>query len=413
MDIKKGDVIALKLTFILIRDYQFNFVVVQNDEQNIWLANGKNSNYNLIKISNKPSGSTVFHHDYIEKVKNGVKEVLKREVKLLEIYTGNSTAEFVIEDEATVWGTCENSKMPKELEDIFPNVSMAIVEIEDPEKEYEKMQANVATFRKISLQSSKMKLDKKIPLVTIAVSLLCILVYLLRLYLKELTIIDSAIAIVLGAYYKAFVLGMNQYWRFLTAGFVHMEFGHLIFNLYAFFSIGRFLEPLLGRCKYLLVLLVGIIMGSLFEFSVGGNLVAYGLSGGVYALLALLIIVLIKSGMIKNPRILAQIVIIAVVCLFDNFSPNVGWLAHLGGLISGLLLGFIFIYPQNKNLQRSTTVAFGLLLGLILYMATLNTELDYRFILIDNEVYKVYGDIGFPDYGTKVRVRMNEYYKKR
>jgi len=411
--IKSSDVIALKLAYIFINSYSYSFVVVQSDDKNLWLANQRNKDHNLIKISSGAAGDSFFNRQYIDSVKEQVRQIIKKDVSLLEIYTGNTISEFNKEDFGAVWGTNEAMQLPEAIAAIYPALSAAFDKIDEPQKEYDELKKRIGTWVNTKDRRAKFKTNKQLPLVTITVTLLCLVFYALRWYFNEFSDSPTAIAVALGAYYKAFIVGAGQYWRFLTCGFVHVEFMHLAFNLYAFYNIGRFLEPLLGKLKYSTILFCGIITGSLFQFIGDGNRIAYGLSGGVYALLAVLLIVFFKTGIIKNPRMRNQVAIIGLICLIDNFSPDVSWLGHSGGLVSGLLWGLVFLYNNNKALVRNAIIALVTLFTLLSFMAWQSADIDSQFHLLDNEVYRIYRQLGLNGYSNKIEKKVRTYYRAR
>ena len=79
---------------------------------------------------------------------------------------------------------------------------------------------------------------------------ICFVVWLfIQLFPSDSTITNS---ILIGAFYKPFVLA-GEYWRLLTAGFVHVDLWHLAMNMMAFLSLGKIFEPLLGVRRYLLI----------------------------------------------------------------------------------------------------------------------------------------------------------------
>ena len=96
---------------------------------------------------------------------------------------------------------------------------------------------------------------------------------------------QTELAILLGAYYKAFIAA-GEWWRLLTVGFVHVSVIHLFVNMMSLSVLGRVLEPALKPLKFCILLFGSVIGGSVFLFCTSGNTVGVGLSGGLYGCLA-------------------------------------------------------------------------------------------------------------------------------
>ena len=78
----------------------------------------------------------------------------------------------------------------------------------------------------------------------------------------------------------------NEYWRFITSGFVHADWGHLIFNMISLYFFGQLMEQVMGSAYYLTLYLVGIIVSEIPSYLRHRNNPNYnslGASGGVAA----------------------------------------------------------------------------------------------------------------------------------
>ncbi len=192
---------------------------------------------------------------------------------------------------------------------------------------------------------------KKMP-VTYTVICLCVIIFLCINFLP-LGLTKTEAAILFGAYYKAFVSAF-EVWRLLTVGLVHIELWHLMMNMVALYSLGSVLEKYYGSVRFLLILVICTITGSLASFIGEGNVVLVGLSGGLYGLMAVEIMLIVKSGAIQNPEIRKSLISTIVINLMVNFIPGIGVLAHFGGFVMGILLSYTFdVYSHDRKLQRN------------------------------------------------------------
>ena len=165
--------------------------------------------------------------------------------------------------------------------------------------------------------------------------LICILLFI---YINTQHRDPIDMAIKAGALYPPKVRN-GEYWRLVTAGFVHVQIYHILMNMYSLYN-WRWLERFIGSGKYALVLLVSIIAGNLLAYRFSkDNHVTLGISGGIYGLVGLYVVIMIKyTGMslISALQMLLPSIIV-------SFMPNISLYGHLGGLLAGLILGTILI----------------------------------------------------------------------
>ncbi|MEE8807827.1 MAG: rhomboid family intramembrane serine protease [Lactimicrobium sp.] len=177
-----------------------------------------------------------------------------------------------------------------------------------------------------------------IPIVTYAVSAICVLVYLLGL-MQTASLGHDPMPYLLGVS-RSYVLG-GQWWRLLTAGFVHLSFWHIAMNLSAFISMGQSMENNLGHARFGLLLFVCIVAGNIMVCLLAPHTLAAGLSTGLYGLMVFAIVrIAQKYGMEAITHNSAMVYTI-FVNLVMNFLPGISWQGHLGGAIAGALLARI------------------------------------------------------------------------
>jgi rhomboid protease GluP len=136
----------------------------------------------------------------------------------------------------------------------------------------------------------------------------------------------------------------GQWWRIVTATFVHGSFFHLLMNMIFLLIIGRFTERLFGRVAFTVLYLFAGIGGNLASLAWRPFTVAMGASGAVFGLYGgLLAVLLLHRNTVPRPRIIATAksaaIFIAINVLYGFSRSNVDTAAHIGGLASGFLLG--------------------------------------------------------------------------
>jgi membrane associated rhomboid family serine protease len=143
------------------------------------------------------------------------------------------------------------------------------------------------------------------------------------------------------------ILFTERPWTILTAMFVHVGFWHLFGNMIVLYFFGRVVYQMVGQNKFLLVYFIGGIVGNLLYVWLGADYsIAVGASGAVYAIAGALVV------MAPNIRVMLYfliplplwvvVLIFFVIWSIPSLFPDIAWQAHLGGLVVGLVAGYIF-----------------------------------------------------------------------
>ena len=179
------------------------------------------------------------------------------------------------------------------------------------------------------------------------------LLYFLFLTLHGRTEYDMDLMLRYGAVYEPLIFQEHQYYRLLTACFMHFGIEHLVNNMLVLFVTGGYLEQALGHVRYLILYLTAGILANLiscfWNAGLGEAVVSAGASGAVFAVVGgLLWVALRNRGRLGNLT-LRQLLIMAVLSFYLGFTEGgVDNAAHLGGLVSGFLLA-IFLYWPKKD----------------------------------------------------------------
>jgi membrane associated rhomboid family serine protease len=131
----------------------------------------------------------------------------------------------------------------------------------------------------------------------------------------------------------------GDWWRLITAAFLHASVIHIAFNMFALWVIGGPVEQYLGRARYLGLYLVAGLAGSAGALVQAPTAVTVGASGAIFGILgALLILEWQATG-----RLAGQAMTLIVINLAISFSiPGISWGGHVGGLIGGILATLAF-----------------------------------------------------------------------
>lgn len=160
-----------------------------------------------------------------------------------------------------------------------------------------------------------------------------------------------------GAMFVPAILESGQIYRFFTCMFLHFGFMHLVGNMVVLMFLGDNVERAVGKVKYILIYLLGGLVGSvgsfLYAFVYNQGIVSAGASGAIFAVIgALLWLVIRNKGRLEDMTTLRMCVLIAYALYNGITSENVDMAAHIFGLIGGFLIAIV-LYRKNED-DRST-----------------------------------------------------------
>lgn len=137
----------------------------------------------------------------------------------------------------------------------------------------------------------------------------------------------------------------SQPWTIITSMFTHASLWHILVNMLALYFYGSFLNRLVGIGRFLIVYLLGGILGNIFFLLLAPQfVVGIGASGAIFALGGALAVLTPNLRVYIFPLPVAMPLWVAVIGGFIilSFVPGIAWQAHLGGLVFGLIAGYFF-----------------------------------------------------------------------
>jgi rhomboid protease GluP len=137
------------------------------------------------------------------------------------------------------------------------------------------------------------------------------------------------------------VLRKAQWWRLITAMFVHIGPLHLLFNMYALTIFGPSIENRYGKLRFLALYLVAGFLGSAFSLAFTSGGIRAGASGGVFGILGAWIAFFVRHRSARGAREqLRSLFFLVGINLFIGVSiRGIDNFAHLGGLAGGFIVG--------------------------------------------------------------------------
>lgn len=151
----------------------------------------------------------------------------------------------------------------------------------------------------------------------------------------------------------------GQYYRLMTAAFLHAGVLHIALNMYALYLFGPMIERALGRVRFSVLYLVSAVGGTTASYAFSSpDAPSLGASGAVFGLMGALLVVGRRLG--TDPR--AVVVLLGINFAFGFFASNIDWRAHVGGLLSGGAVALVLAYaPATPATRRVVVQAIGVL----------------------------------------------------
>ncbi|ASJ02982.1 rhomboid family intramembrane serine protease [Thermococcus profundus] len=183
---------------------------------------------------------------------------------------------------------------------------------------------------------------------TYTIALINFAVFGYELYLSgSLTVKDPAL-LRLGLL-NFCVTECHEYWRLVSAIFVHLSWIHLAMNTFFLIYLGSQLEVFVGRLRYLVLYLTAGIFGNVLSVALMDPFVlSGGASGALFGVAGALIMI---EGVLKR-NIQNALANAVFLFLINSWMPHVNAIAHLGGLIVGIAFGYIYGQYVKERMAR-------------------------------------------------------------
>lgn len=414
MQIEKIDVLMLQCAYYFVERYHYSFIRTKVVGKEIWLGN-PNAEFPVIHLTSANASASYFDKDRVVQVHEAIEQLLRRKEKLLNIHICN---EKIVEFDEDFYDTAifDGQITGVDLLSKFPDFMSAFTTSGNLSRDYFEIARKID---KIGAKDARVQKEKKksgyfnqIPITTKIIAAICIIIYFFSLYFTRKFDINTS-AILLGAFYKEFIFINHDFWRFLTCGFVHVSFGHLLMNMLSLINLGKSIEQVYRWKKFLVILLGSIISGSAFIYVLDRNTITVGLSGGLYGLLAAMLVFLIQSQMIKRPQIMSNVINIVFINLLINLMPNISVLGHLGGFVGGLFLSFL-LYPNERlqKMKKHAIVALVIFSCMMTFKCSQIKNLDQIYSGTDLAVVSALKTMPLDFYTDSLYKNLIEYYIK-
>jgi rhomboid protease GluP len=154
-----------------------------------------------------------------------------------------------------------------------------------------------------------------------------------------------------GALYGPLVT-RGEYWRIVTAAFLHGGLLHIALNMFALMQVGSYLEALVGSARMLAIYTVALIGSGIAVVLFSPNDVTVGASGAIFGIFGALVAIGIRLGPRGRDLIAQTLPIVGLNLAFGFSIPNISNAGHIGGLVSGFLAGLAIFMVRPGDAVR-------------------------------------------------------------
>lgn len=165
---------------------------------------------------------------------------------------------------------------------------------------------------------------------------------------------------------------LDEPWRLISSGFLHIGLMHLLFNSFALYSFGQVAEPAFGKWRFLLLFLLSVVAGNLLSLAMAWQAfltgepfsIAAGASGGIMGIGVSLIALSFSRHPFARSLNKNSLVMVMAANLVMGFAiAGIDNAAHIGGAICGGILGAIFAHeplPAHSALTKKSHPCYSI-----------------------------------------------------
>ncbi len=369
----RKNVLAMKLLHYFITEKNYNPIILQGADDEIWLEN-MDGEYKIIRIvSNHIINEEQYNFD-IFKTKHIVRKIKKKtfsfSMNVLSIFT-DIDSDVKVENTKNM--DCASIYDEKDIlrynfiTDNFPDIGNKMEFTEEGFQLFMKITSDINKKNKEDAIKVDEVFKRKVPYVTIGLIILNTIIFLLTEFFDYKTYFVENYSV-----WGYGIVRRGEFYRLITGTFIHADILHYFFNMYALYVIGSQMESYLGKTKYCCVYFFSGLIGSLFSVILTRT-ASIGASGAIFGLLGSLLYFGYHYRVFLGSVIKSQIIpIIAINLIFGFMSNgNIDNYAHIGGLIGGALItsGLGVKYKSSKSEQINGIIVSCLLLLFLLFIA--------------------------------------------
>lgn len=196
------------------------------------------------------------------------------------------------------------------------------------------------------------RVGEYVPYVTIGLIAANLIVYLIMELFGDTQ--DGIYVAIYGGLYPPLLTEAHEWWRLLTAGFIHFGAAHLVNNMILLYCMGSRLERVTGHLRMLVIYLVSLLGGSMLSLTMmlytNDYAVSAGASGAVYGVIGgFLWMAILFRGRLQGITVKGLVFMILLMIYYGVASSGIDNWGHIGGLLAGFLITAILCHRKSQK----------------------------------------------------------------
>lgn len=350
VSVRKQDQILMSLVHYFVTKEGYSPIFVQGVKDEIWLENVEGP-YRIIRINNNYIHNEEQYTFEQFKIKNVMRQIKK---KTLSFSINTLNIDLNVSDRVKIEPNkdidnvsvheLEDIKQNEEIVSVFPSIKSDLYESGNSLDLLLNVTKDINNKTETDNKKFEKIFSKKKLIVTYLIMLICILMYVLVVFMGA----SNKAYLLLGANLKALVKS-GQIYRLITYAFLHGGLVHLIANMYSLYIIGSQIENNYGKLKFIFIYLVSALTGGLLS-AIFNNNISIGASGAIFGLLGALVYFGFHFRLYLSDALKTRIVPVILINLLIGFMvTDIDNACHIGGLIGGYLAAMAVGIPEVEN----------------------------------------------------------------
>lgn len=335
------NLMTMKLLHYFITERNYNPIILQGVENEIWLENLEEDCKVIRIVSGYIHNDEQFKFD-VFKTKRILKKIKKKtlsfSMNVMSIFLdmGENVSDEINSDPKLM---CINVKDEEDIKKndlinkIFPDLNKKMVYSEKGVELFVKISNDINKHNQDDASKLEKVFRNKVPYVTYFLIAINVIFFIVPFLFGQSNYVIEMFCIH-GPSIRA-----GQIYRIITGIFLHAGLIHLGFNCYSLNIVGTQIESFLGRFKFIVIYLFSGIVGALFSIIFNGSVGSIGASGAIFGLLGALVYFgyyyRVYFGNVVKSQIIPLIVLNLVLGFIQSGVDN---FAHIGGLIGGIMI---------------------------------------------------------------------------
>lgn len=368
--------IIMKMLHYFIVEKDYNPIILQGAENEIWLENLSSDDYKIVRIvSDRIINEEQFDYDLF-KTKRVVSKIKQKTFSLklpvLSIFTNMDNRVKVENKNKNISFVSLSSDEDLNKSDViknnFPDMPKKLSFNEKGAQLFMKITSDINKKNKKDAERVNNVFKSKETIITkilIAINVSLFLLFLFSSYNMSAYLGANSIAI----------FQYHEYWRLFTSMFAHANLLHLLVNMYSLHIIGSQIENYMGKIRFLVIYLFSGILGSLLSVAMNDlNILSVGASGAIFGLMGSLLYFGYHYRVYLSNALKSQIIpLIMVNLLFGFMIEGIDNFAHIGGLIGGISAAMaVGVQYKTSTIEKINGFVISLILAIFfIYLAVM------------------------------------------